>query len=129
MLKRGDTVTEIGNKGAWTEIEAPAEASGFVAAQYLRQEAPGTTPITPPEPPPTPATVVDTTAVAPPTSEPPAVTNAPPTEVVAVTNTPPPAPPVVEEPPPKRIVQREGLVRGTVSIQAPTKFALISTDN
>ena len=65
-----------------------------------------------------------------PPTEPPAVTNTPPaTEVAAVTNTPPRAPPVVEEPPPKRIVQREGLVRGTVSIQAPTKFALISPEN
>jgi len=34
-----------------------------------------------------------------------------------------------EEPPPKRIVQREGIVRGTFSIQAPTKYELISPDN
>ena len=38
--------------------------------------------------------------------------------------------PVVEdEPPPKRIVQREGIVRGTFSIQAPTRYELISPDN
>jgi hypothetical protein len=49
------------------------------------------------------------------TNEPPAVTNA--------------APIVAEEPPPKRIVQREGIVRGTVSIQAPTTFALISPES
>jgi hypothetical protein len=34
----------------------------------------------------------------------------------------------VEEPPPKRIVQREGWVRGTFSIQAPTPFELVSPD-
>lgn len=36
---------------------------------------------------------------------------------------------VIEEPPPPRIVQREGIVRGTISIQAPTKYELISEEN
>ena len=74
-----------------------------------------------------PATVAENAPVAAPPTEAPIVTNAP-----AVTNTAasaPPGLPAVEEPPPKRIVQREGIVRGTVSIQAPTKFALISPDN
>jgi uncharacterized protein YgiM (DUF1202 family) len=31
--------------------------------------------------------------------------------------------------PPKRIVQREGIVRGTVSIQAPSHFELVSAEN
>ena len=31
-----------------------------------------------------------------------------------------------EEPPPPRIVQREGIVRGMTSIQAPSRFVLIS---
>jgi len=34
-----------------------------------------------------------------------------------------------EEPPPPRIVQREGIVRGLTSIQAPSRFVLISPDN
>ena len=34
-----------------------------------------------------------------------------------------------EEPPPKRIVDREGVVRGTFSVQAPTHFELVSPDN
>ena len=34
-----------------------------------------------------------------------------------------------DEPPPKRIIEREGLVRGTFSIQAPTHFELVSPDN
>jgi hypothetical protein len=41
----------------------------------------------------------------------------------------PAAEPAVEEPPPKRIVDREGIVRGTVSIQAPSHFGLYSPDN
>ncbi|MPN40872.1 hypothetical protein SDC9_188412 [bioreactor metagenome] len=36
--------------------------------------------------------------------------------------------PVADEPPPRRIVQREGLVRGTVSIQAPSYFSLVSPE-
>jgi hypothetical protein len=36
--------------------------------------------------------------------------------------------PGIEEPPPPRIVEREGIVRGMTSIQAPSKFALVSPD-
>jgi uncharacterized protein YgiM (DUF1202 family) len=145
-LKRGDTVTEISAKGDWIEIEAPADAFAFVAAQYLKQEpapavvaaTPNTTtpptepaPTTPTEPAPTPVTVPETTPVVPPTETPvapaAAETNTPPT-TSSDTNTVPAAPPE-EEPLPPRIVQREGVVRGTVSIQAPTKFELVSPDN
>jgi len=42
--------------------------------------------------------------------------------------TPLPAP-VVEEPPAPRIVEREGIVGNTVSIQAPSHFQLESLDN
>ncbi|MEY2465634.1 MAG: hypothetical protein QOD03_155, partial [Verrucomicrobiota bacterium] len=52
----------------------------------------------------------------------------PATNDIAATPTPAPEP-VVEEPLPPRIVQREGLVRGTFSIQAPTPYELINTDN
>jgi len=135
IMKKGDSVTEVGTKGAWTEIEAPAEASGFVAAQYLKQEPAGAEPpaTTPTEIAATTNAVADTTPIAAPPTEPPAVsasTNAPAatdTNAVASTATEPPA--EEEKPPEKRIVQREGLVRGTVSIQAPTRFALISPEN
>src|SRR5215471_17033281 len=40
MLKRGDAVKEMGTKGDWIEIEAPSDAFAFMAAQYLKQEAP-----------------------------------------------------------------------------------------
>src|SRR5262249_31244519 len=130
-LMRGDAVTEKGTKGDWTEIEAPTNAYAFVAAQYLKQEAAPSTP----ESPATPATVAEAPPIATAPTEPPPPTAA--AENTAATNalaqTSPdtnglPTTPV-EEPPPKRIVDREGLVRGTFSIQAPTRFELISPDN
>ena len=174
LLQRGDAVKELTTKGDWTEIEPPAGAYAFMAAQYLQQgpaevaaahtgPAPITqpttpavippatptvvpatpsqpvTPPTPPEPPPTPTTVATAPAVAPPPTEVPvtprpAVTPAvpPPAEmpVVIIPATPAAVEPVVPEgPPPPRIVQREGIVRGLTSIQAPSRFVLISPDN
>ncbi len=143
-LEKGDAVKELNTKGDWMEIEAPTNAFAFVAAQYLKQEAPGAiaavtpppAPPTPAEPAPTPATVTDTPAVAAPPTNAPAIlaaelaaaTNAPGTNATAaVTPAPEPAP-AVEEPPPKRIVDREGFVRGITSIQAPTHFALVSPE-
>ena len=35
---------------------------------------------------------------------------------------------VDQEPPPPRIVEHEGVVRGTFSIQAPSKFQLVSPE-
>ena len=135
LIERGAPVKEVSKKGDWLEIEAPAGAYAFVAAQYLKQEAtPAIPPIisfaTPPtEPKPTPTTVPEAQAVAaPPTASPttpPATTPAP-----AVTPETAPAPPAfVEEPPPPRVVAHEGVVKNTRSIQAPTKFALVDPDS
>ncbi len=146
-LKQGDSVKDISSKGDWTQIEPPADAYAFVAAQFLKQgeEAPviasATTPVTPtpesttPTTPTTPETTkpetpIVTTPAEPtptttPTTPPPATEPAPTTPSDASTN----ATPVADEPPPKRIVQREGIVRGTFSIQAPTRYELISPDN
>jgi hypothetical protein len=127
LLKRGDAVKEVTTKGDWMEIEAPADAYAFVAAQYLKQEPPtlAATPTPPPEPAPAPTTVTETPPVAPAPTETPTTPPTTPTPAPAETK-----PAVTEEtqPPAPRIVQREGLVRGTFSIQAPTKFALISAD-
>jgi len=156
-LQAGDAVKPIASKGEWTEIEAPANAYAYMAAQYLKQEAPAApvptptptepTPApaamaaapsaaAPATPPPAPTTVAAAPPVAPPPAEAPAVP--PPTEMPAATNVPPSIPavttppptvqdmPLPEEPPPPRIVQREGIVRGMTSIQAPSKFVLIS---
>jgi hypothetical protein len=94
-------------------------------------------------PAPTPTTVTEAPAVVPAPTETPAAlpgaqppATAPATETPAVTSPPSetaptinePAPPAIEEPPPKRIVDREGVVRGTFSIQAPTHFELFSPE-
>jgi len=130
MLHRGDGVKELTTKGDWMEIEPPADAYAFMAAQFLEQEppAPPAPPPAPPEPAPTPATVAEAPPVAPPPTEAPAVPPAPEPPVV----TPEPEMPEtaeVEEPPPPRVVQREGIVRGMTSIQAPSGFVLISPEN
>lgn len=130
-LERGAPVKEISTKGDWIQIEAPADAYAFVAAKYLKQEAPAAVPATQPSPP-APAAVPEATPVASAPAEPPAVPTPtpPPSEPAAAT--PPetaPAPPPVEEPPPKRIVQREGIVKTAWSIQAPTPYALVDPDS
>jgi hypothetical protein len=104
---------------------------------------PPTTPVapppTPPEPTPAPTAVATAPTVAPPPTEAPAVPppavpppKPPPVEMPAVTTPTAPAaiePAIPEEPPPPRIVQREGIVRGMTSIQAPSRFVLISPEN
>ena len=124
MLRRGEVVKETSAKGDWLEIEPPSDAYAFVAAQYLTQEPAGS--VSPPEPPLTAAPVTEPPAIAAVTTEPPVV---PPATNEPAVSTNAPEPVVAEEPPPKRIVQREGIVRGTISIQAPTRFELISPDN
>jgi uncharacterized protein YgiM (DUF1202 family) len=173
LLQSGETVKELNTKGDWMEIEPPANAYAFVAAQYVKQElgapmvaAAPATPVTPPtpaptptepvpqpavvvtpptpsptptEPPPAPAAVAAAPTVAPPPAEapmtpPPAAVPPAPTPAVAPAVTTPtasttPEPAAPEEPPPPRIVQREGIVRGMTSIQAPSRFVLINPDN
>ena len=163
LLEKGAAVKEVKTKGDWMEIEPPADAYAFVAAQYLSQEAaevaatptPAVTPTPtptptapppmpvpqpiPPEPTPTPTTVATAPAVAPPPTETPSVPRPTPTPppplptplpVVVTPTTPEIVEPVVpQEPPPPRIVQREGIVRGMTSIQAPSRFVLISPEN
>jgi uncharacterized protein YgiM (DUF1202 family) len=130
-LKRGDAVKEVSTKNDWIEIEPPSDAYAFVAAQYLKQEPPGTiaaATIPPSEPAPTPETVTEPTTVAAVPADP----TVPPATEPAATNTAAATPtpePVLNEPPPKRVVQREGVVRGTMSIQAPTHFELASPEN
>jgi uncharacterized protein YgiM (DUF1202 family) len=137
LLKHGDALKPIKTKDEWTEIEAPTSGYAFVAAQYLKQgpaESPAPTPAppTPVEPAPTPTTVAAAPTVAAPPTQAPAVPapTEPPVVMPSPTTTPPPVTePEVTEPPPPRIVQREGLVRGMTSIQAPSKFVLVSPEN
>ena len=137
LIEKGAPVRELATKNNWMEIEAPANAYAFVAAEYLKQEAPVVAAATAPAPPPpapapAPTPVAEAPALALAPVEAPAVIPAPtPTETPAAPPAAPvaaePAPtalPVVEEPPPVRIVSHEGVVRGTRSIQAPTKFEI-----
>ncbi|MBP9903582.1 MAG: SH3 domain-containing protein [Verrucomicrobiota bacterium] len=136
VIEHGAAVKEISTKGNWIEIEAPATAIAYVAASYL-QQAPSV------------AAVPPVVSIA--TPEPPATTNTvPPSPVVATTTIPvsptnpttepapvpvpdaanagaPPA--VIEEIELPRFVAHEGIVRGTVSVQAPTKYGLYSVEN
>ena len=103
-----------------------------MAAHLLTHKAP-TEPVTPP-PVPTQTIVQNTPAIAPPPSDTPGATPVPvppPAPPVPVVNPviPAPLPPPADEPPPKRVVQREGIVGGTVSIQAPTHYELESLDD
>ena len=131
LMQRGDPLKEITTKGEWTEIEPPPSAYAFVAAQYLKQEAGAPQPPTPtlPEAPPTPTTVAVAPPVAPPPTENPALPPAIEPPAMLPPPTPAPTEPVVEEPPPPRIVEREGIVRGMTSIQAPSPFKLVSAEN
>lgn len=151
MIEKGTVVKELETKGNWIKIEAPAGAYAFVAAHLLSKNpadvgpalaranpAPPPTPAPatpPPEPIPTPApppTVVEqpppvvtpTDAPPPAPTTPPAVVIEPPAVAAAAPSAPPP-----DEPLPKRIVTREGMVRGSASIQAPTYYVLRSLDN
>ena len=128
----GATVKEISRKGNWVEIEAPADAYAFVAAKYIKQEVkvpdvppvvtiaePVKQPPVPPEPPATTTTLSNQVDIA---AAPKDDTTSPiPGPVIEDVSQP--APPPVDPPPP-RIVTHEGVVRPTVSIQAPTKFEI-----
>ncbi len=186
LMAQGDAVKEISTKGDWIQIEAPATAYAFVAAQFLKQDGAGdiaattptstlpplttstpppptattppaepaaitppppvvsTPPPAPPEPAPTSVAVADsatvggapTTAPAlPPPPEPPAPVAAVPPATTTADATPAPVPAGTDEaltpenPPVPRIVEREGIVRGMTSIQAPSFYSLISAEN
>jgi uncharacterized protein YgiM (DUF1202 family) len=131
ILQKGDAVQTVNTKGDWTEIQAPTNGYAYIAAEYLTQ-APEALAAAAPT---TSSTVAEGTTMAPATTEmetnqPAATESNQPTAMAEGTTNPAP---MVEEtnqpPPPPRIVQREGIVRGTFSIQAPTHFELISPDN
>jgi len=141
QLVHGDQVKQLNTKDNWVEIEPPTNAYAFMAAQYLKQEAPAAPTTTTPEPvastalvtePPTMANPLaqPPTTPAPETAATPGITNAPgSTNELAMTSTNASAPVAAVEPPPPRIVEREGIVRGMTSIQAPSAFELISAEN
>ncbi len=133
-LEQGAAVKEISTKGSWTEIEAPASAFAFVAAMFI-QQAPGgpeaVSPIVTIQPPePTTSPVTDEPIIASNTTD---IGNtnasAEPTPVVAVNPNAAAPPAVIEEVLVPRTVSHEGIVRRSVSIQAPTEYALYAKEN
>lgn len=141
QLLKGDVIKDISATNGWLEIESPANAFAYVAAAYLKQETAAdqtaVATIVPPSPvtpvevvTTTTTTVADTTPVAaPPTDTPivavPPVTNP---DVGVVAPAPIKKPTVSKEPVEPRIVQHEGIVRRTFSIQAPSSFALVNSE-
>lgn len=156
-LEKGAAIKPIETKSKWIKIEAPAEVYGFVAAQLLEPAAAPAiaaatppAPVTPTPPPPVTPVPVETTVVTPPPATPPpvAIEPAPTVAVIppapvtpvpeppAAIVAPVPAAPTTAKPAPpeeeiwvKRVVTREGVVKRSVSIQAPTYFVLESMDN
>jgi len=147
-IEKGTVVKTVETKGEWTKIEAPTNSYAFVAAHLLSTDpadlGPALAKANPPAPvvavlppPPVEVAVVTPSPVTPPAESltPPPVTPvpvvvAPPPPPVETVATPAPVtPPVVDEPPIKRIVTREGIVKGSASIQSPTYFVLRSLDN
>jgi uncharacterized protein YgiM (DUF1202 family) len=139
-LNKGDAVQTVDTKGEWTQIQAPANAYAFIAAQYLKQEegsAGATVAANPTPAPDTTPTTTTTISDMPPVAAPP--TDAPGAGATAGTASNGGMPamptmpdmgttPVAQEPPQPRIVEHEGVVRGTFSIQAPSKYQLVSPD-
>ena len=137
-IDRGTVVKEVETKGEWMKIEAPTNSYAFVAAHLLSTDPadlgpalakanPPAPPVLPPPPPVETAAVVTTPP--PPPAEPIIAPPPPPPPAQTVVTPPPPEEPPVEEPPIKRIVTREGIVKGSASIQAPSYFVLRSLDN
>ena len=129
-VPKGTAVKEIEVKGHWVKIEAPADTHAFVAAHLLQPNItpPGeaiaaTQPAKPLE-----TAKVETT---PPPADAAALTAPTATDAAAPITVPPTPAPAAEaesDEEIKRIVTREGLVKNTVSIQAPTYFVLHSID-
>ncbi|MBA4148382.1 MAG: SH3 domain-containing protein [Verrucomicrobia bacterium] len=131
-LNKGATVTILTTRGNWTQIEAPAAAFAFVAADLIEtQTAPEPTPAPAPEPPPAPEIVAVPAEPIIADPEPALAIDEPVPVIIAE-----PAPPVIVSPPPapeevlvKRVVTREGIVRRARNIQSPTYFELESIDS
>lgn len=133
-LEQGTAVKEVSTKGNWTQIEAPADAFAFVAANFVHQD--GTAPSVPPVVVIPPADTTDTTTIS---NDTPLVatttdvantnTLIEPNTTIAEDSTGAVPPPVIEEVWVPRTVSHEGIVKPTISIQAPSKYGLHSAEN
>ncbi len=153
----GAKLSVLGSTNGWLKILAPRGLSGFVAAHLLDPVPPAITPapepppaapaaeVTPaekvsePVPGPSPSTAPpapEPSPVPPPSPPPPGPAAGPETQPEPMATAIEPVRPPLETPgsvtapasSPRRVVQREGVVRRTWSIQAPTPFELRATD-
>lgn len=142
-VERGTPVQTIETKNDWTQIQAPTNAYAFMAAQYLKQgeetatiAANNSTATATNEPAPATTTMPEMPTMAAAPSEAPTTTDTNNPTTAMNTTTPSTMPeipaaapaPAVQEPPPPRIVAHEGVVRSAFSIQAPTRYELVSQD-
>jgi uncharacterized protein YraI len=133
-LEQGTAVKEVSTKGNWTQIEAPADAFAFVAAKFVQQD--GTAPSVPPVvviPPVEPAELTTVSNDAPLVAGTTDVANTnmliEPNPTIAENSTGEAPPAVIEEVWVPRTVSHEGIVKPTISIQAPSKYGLHSAEN
>ena len=130
-VDQGTPVKEIEVKGPWVKIEAPANTYAFVAAHLLQPRvAPPGEAIAAAQP----AKPLETAKVetTPPPADAGAITAVPTATDAAPAITAPANPPAAAAAPEeevKRVVTREGLVRNSVSIQAPTYYVLASLES
>jgi uncharacterized protein YgiM (DUF1202 family) len=134
-MTKGTKVTEIVTKGEWMQVAPTEGTTAFIAAMYLKQDAAMLAAAEPvkPAPPIEPASTNVITEVAAIATETTDMAAAPGTNELAAfaaemagdTNAMPTEP---EEPLPPRVVMREGVVRGSTSIQAPSYFSLAGMD-
>jgi SH3-like domain-containing protein len=130
------TVLVIRQEAAgWIQVEAPLGLSGYVAGRFL-DPVTDLQPAAPPppmvaviEPQPSVVTAEPTIPPAPRATEvaPEAATSEPPPVATAVATEPFPIEPFGDTPQ-RRVIRREGIVRPTLSIQAPTPFELRAAD-
>ncbi len=127
-VEKGTVVNVIETKGEWHKIEPPAGAYAFVAAHLVTREP--VAPTLAAKPPPEVAVAAQPPVAVPQpvvTEPPPPVITPPPPLVPIVRPTPPGPPP--EEPLTKRVVSREGIIKSSVSVQAPSHYVLRGLDN
>ncbi|MDB6130742.1 MAG: hypothetical protein JWM04_1849 [Verrucomicrobiales bacterium] len=156
-LEKGAELKEIRRTNDWVEVQSPTNAYAFVAAEFIARQAikmaepapvvvaetkpvttvPATVAETKPEPPPVVVAAVPDFKPAPSKDISNPVDSAPvpetkvgtPVEAVAPLALPSSTATKVTADLPKRIVQREGIVKKALSIQAPTYFELVNEEN
>lgn len=134
VLQKGDAVKEIRRVNDWVEIETPINAYAFVSTELIARQA-AAIPAAPTPPPETVVVTEPKNVVTQPVPQQPAGTQ--PTQPITtepVIAMPPPyirtpASGPLAQPLPKRVVRRDGVVKNSMNIQAPSPYVLVSAEN